>query len=220
MPLDVADLIAIIDLHGFEDSEEDDKVSVLNDTLQEVCTREPWPFLETFADIDASTDVDADGLVDLGMSAPALASVLDIINTANNGRTVHWTRRDEHFKAQAANLSQTGDPYKYYFVGNDLYLWPIPTSGTFRITYLQVQGDIDADMDDTDILLPARHLRLLAIGAIAKLHAQEDDPENAALFESQFEKKLQLMRQDVYKKQWDRPDSIQVTDEDDWGYES
>lgn len=216
--MDVADLLTIIDLHGFEDSEEDDKVSVLNDVLQEVCTREPWPFLEVMFDLDASTDVDSDGLVDF-TAQPALQSVLDIINTANNGRTVHWTRRDEHFKAQAANLTQTGDPYKYFFVGNDLYLWPIPTSGTFRLTYLQVQEAVDADSVAADILLPERHHRLLAIGVIAKLHAQEDDPENASLFEGQFEQKMQLMRQDLFKKQWDRPDSIQVTDEDDWGYD-
>lgn len=219
--MDVADLLTIIDLHGFEDSEEDDKVSVLNDVLQEVCTREPWPFLETFVDFDEG-DVDTAGKVTLPGTPPELASVLDIIATDSNSASgkIRWIRRDEHYSRNPANLTQSGAPYKYFFIGNDLYLWPIPDSGNFRCTYLQVQEAIDADSLEADILLPARHHRLLAVGAIAKLHAQEDDPENAGLFQGQFDSKLMLMRQDVYKKQWDSPDSILVVDDEDYGYES
>jgi len=212
----VQEIMDILDLHGFEDIEDDDKVSVINDVLQEICTREPWPFLEVMVDLDASTDVDsATGEVDLG-SNPELASVLDIINTDSEGRSIRWIRRDEHFKRNAANLDLTGIPYKYFFVGDALYLYPIPTDGNFRLTYLQVQEEVDDNDTASAILLPSRHHRVIALGAIYKLHSQEDDPENAAMFQGQFENKLQLMRQDLFKKQWDSPDSILVTDEEDW----
>jgi len=212
----VQEIMDILDLHGFEDIEDDDKVAVINDVLQEICTREPWPFLEVSVAIDASTDVDsATGEVDLG-SNPELSSVLDIINTDDYGRGISWMRRDEHYKNAANSLDATGTPYRYFFLGDALYLYPIPTSGNFRLTYLQVQQEVDDNDTASAILLPSRHHRLIALGAIYKLHSQEDDPENAAMFQGQFENKLQLMRQDLFKKQWDRPDSILVTDEEDW----
>lgn len=215
--MDVQDIIDILDLHGFEDIEEVDKVSVINDAITEINTREPWPFLEVMVDLDAATDVGADGKVTLpGMTPAEIASVLDIINTDSYGRSVTWIRRDEHFKRNAANLDATGTPYKYFFVNNDLYLYPIPESGNYRLTFLQVQPEIDASSTADEILLPVRHHRAIALAAIYKLHAQEDDPENAAMFKGQFDEKIILMRQDMFKKQWDRPDSILVVDEEDW----
>jgi hypothetical protein len=215
--MDVQDIIDVLDLHGFEDVEEADKVSVINDTLQEINTREPWPFLEVMVDLDASADVDADGKVTVpGMTPPEVASVLDIINTDDYGRSISWIRRDEHFKRNATSLDATGTPYKYFFVNNDLYLYPIPDTGNFRLTFLQVQALVDASDTEDALLLPIRHHRLVALGALYKLHSQEDDPENAALFKGQFDEKLILMRQDLFKKQWDRPDSILVVDEEDW----
>lgn len=215
--MDVADIITIMDLHGFEDSEEDDKVSAINDALQEICTREPWPFLEIAVDID-ETDVGADGLVTLD---PAQQSILDIFVTDGSGGKLRWVRRDEHMERNFQNLDEAGTPYWYFFIGDGLYVWPIPGSSTaMRVTYLQLQDLLDADSVEADILLPARHHRLIALGAIVKLHAQEDDPENAALFSSQYEQKLILLRQDMFKKQWDSPDSIRVVDEDDWDYDA
>lgn len=210
----VQEIADILDLHGFEDIEDADKVGVINDVLQEINTREPWPFLEVMVDL-TDADFDADGVVDF-TALPTLASVLDIINTETYGRSIRWIRRDEHFKRNATQLDLTGTPYKYFFVNNDLYLWPIPDGGTYRLTYLQVQEVVDISSAEADILLPARHHRLIALGALYKLHSQEDDPENAALFKSQFDERMILMRQDLFKKQWDSPDSILVTDEEDW----
>lgn len=212
--MDVQDILDILDLHGFEDIEDADKVAVINDVLTEINTREPWPYLEVMFDFD-SGDVDVDGKVDF-TSQPSLQSVLDIICLDSDGRSVRWIRRDEHFKRNGANLDQTGTPYKYFFVGDSLYIWPIPTSGSYRLTYLQLQELVDSSDTEDAILLPARHHRLIALGALYKLHSQEDDPENAALFQGQFESRMQLMRQDLFKKQWDSPDSILVTDEEDW----
>lgn len=210
--MDVQDIIDILDLHGFEDVETADKVAVINDVLQEINTREPWPFLEVVADIDDS-DVDSEGAVTLD---PVASSILDIVNTQSYGRSIRWIRRDDHFKRNATQLDLTGTPYKYFFVADTLYLWPIPDGGTYRVTYLQIQEEVDSSSAETDMLLPARHHRLVALGALYKLHSQEDDPENAGLFKGQFDEKLILMRQDLFKKQWDSPDNILVVDEEDW----
>lgn len=210
----VQEIVDILDLHGFEDVEEDDKVAVINDVLQEINTREPWPYLEVIYDFDSS-DVDATGLVDF-TSQPLLAAVLDIVNTNQYGRSISWIRRDDHFKRNASQLDLTGTPYLFYLVAGQLYLWPIPDGDSYRITYLQVQEDVDISSAEADILLPARHHRLIALGALYKLHSQEDDPENAMLFQGQFENRMQLMRTDLFRQQYDRPDTIQVVDEEDW----
>jgi hypothetical protein len=212
--MDVQDIMDILDLHGFEDVEDDDKVAVINDVLQEIITREPWPYLEVVYDFD-SADVGADGLVDF-TSQPILAAVLDIVNTSQYGRTISWIRRDDHFKRNASQLDLTGTPYLFYLVAGALYLWPIPTGDSYRLTYIQVQDELTSSDGEEDILLPARHHRLIALGALYKLHSQEDDPENAAMFQQQFENRMQLMRQDLFRQQYDRPDTIQVVDEEDW----
>lgn len=218
--MDVQDIMDALDLHGFEDIEDADKVAVINDVLQEINSRDPWPYLEVMVDFDAATDVDADGKVTLPGSPPVVGSVLDIVNLDRStyGK-VQWIRRDEHFARNPGNLDQTGHPYKYFFVGSDLYLWPIPDSGNYRITYLQVQEDVDASSTADDILLPARHHRVILLGAAYKLHSQEDDPENATMFKSQYDERIIMMRQDLFTQQWDKPDSILMTDDEDFGYE-
>ncbi len=210
----VAEIMAILDLHGFEDVEDDDKVDVINDAITEINTREPWPYLETVFTFDAS-DVDADGMIDL-TSEPLLSAVLEIVNTDDYGRSISWIRRDEHTKRNATQLDLTGTPYKYFLRAGQVYLWPIPDSGNFQMTYLQVQEPVADDDDEDAILLPARHHRLIALMALCSLYAQEDDPENASMFEGKAEKKLQLMRADLFRQQYDKPDSIQVVDEEDW----
>lgn len=219
--MDVQAIMDALDLHGFEDIEDDDKVDVINDVVQEINSRDPWPYLEVMVDFDAATDVDSDGVVTLPGTPAEIASVLDIIATDSNtvSGKLRWIRRDEHFARNAANLTQTGQPYKYFFVGSTLYLWPVPTSGNFRITYLQVQPTLTSASAEGDILLPARHHRAILLGAVFKLNAQEDDPENATMFKSQYDERVMLMRQDLFKKQWDSPDNVMLVDDEDYGYE-
>ena len=210
----VQQIMDMLDLHGFEDIEDDDKVDVINDVLQDIATRDPWPFLEVMEDLDAA-DVDAVGKVTL---AAGFYGILDIIDTTN-GAKLRWIRRDEHFSRNAQNLDQAGNPYKYFFVGDDLYVWPVPDTSTLRVTYLKVQPTVTAASAEADILLPPRHHRVILLGAAYKLHSQEDDPENATMFKSQYDEKMIMMRQDLFKLQWDSPDSIMVTDDEDFGYE-
>lgn len=214
--MDVSEMILMIDQHGFEDEEEEDKVRVLNIVLQDICTREPWPFLESTVVIDASLEVDADtGLVSTPDDFNALTT---IVSTDSNGHEIKFIRRDEHVKRRAATLSESGSPYNYFFLGGQLYLWPIPTSGDYVLDYLRIHDPLVASTTSDDLLLPSRHHDVLPIGAIWRLHAKEDDPENALLFKSQYDELLQNMRQDLFKQQWDSPDSIQVMEDDvdDW----
>jgi hypothetical protein len=214
--MDVSEMITMLDQHGFEDEEEADKIRVLNIALQDVCTRYPWPFLESSVVLDASIEVDSDtGLV----STPDdFASLMTIVSTDSNGHEIRFIRRDEHLKRHASTLTEGGSPYNYFFLGGQMYLWPIPISGSYVLDYIRIQDAIEADSVSDDILLPSRHHDVIPIGAIWRLHAKEDDAENALLFKSQYDELINGMRQDLFKQQWDSPDSIQVMEDDidDW----
>lgn len=214
--MDVSEMITMLDQHGFEDEEEADKVRVLNITLQDICTRDPWPFLEASVTLDASLEVDADtGLV---TTPDDFGSLLTVVSTDSQGRQIQFIRRDEHLKRHSGQLSQTGYPYHYFFLAGQLYFWPIPTSGEYVLDYIRVHDAVVANSASDDFLLPARHHDTIPIGAIWRLHAKEDDAENALLFKSQYDELIAGMRQDLFKTQWDSPDSIQVMEDDidDW----
>lgn len=217
--MDVQDIIDEIDLAGYDDLEETDKVKFINQAVKGITNREPWAFREVFDDIDAATSVDpGTGALDMSDLTFAFGGLMDIVNLGTSGYTIKWIRRDVHFKDRSANLDQTGTPYNYFFVGRQLYLYPIPTSGTFRITYLAHQTDLAASDTADDILLPAEWHEAITTGALYRINMREDDPENASMFKSAFDEIMTNMRQDLEKVQWDSPDSILVY-EDDGGYE-
>lgn len=212
----VQEIMDALDLHGFEDIEDDDKVDVINDVIWEICSRDPWPFLEVMEDIDAA-DVDEAGKVTL---TDGFTAILDVINTdtsADRGK-LQWIRRDEHFSRNSSSLTESGTPYKYFFVGDSLYVWPVPDTANLRVTYLKAHEAVTSASGEADILIPARHHRAILMGAVYKLHSQEDDPENSAMFKSLYDERVIMMRKELFIKQYDRPDSILVVDDDDYGY--
>lgn len=212
--MDVQDIIDEIDTAGYDDLETADKVAFINRAMRAIVNREPWAFREVFDDLDASTSVDADGLVDYSDLTYEFGGLMDIINTSSSGTSIRWIRRDVHFKDRSASLDLTGTPYNYFFVGRQLYLYPIPTSGTFRVTYLAHQADLDENDVEASILLPAQWHEVIIAGALYRINAREDDPENAAMFKSMHDELMENMRQDLEKVQWDSPDSILFYDWD------
>jgi hypothetical protein len=214
--MDVADMYLTLDLHGFEDIEESDRDLLLNDVIQEICTEAAWPFLDSVITIDASVEVDSDGLVSLPDPISAVRNLRQVDSPYTRARYLSEDDLIEH----NIDLTETGVPAYFYFVGENLYLWPIPTSGNYRIGVVLVHPDLDADSEAEDILLPARHHRLIVLGMLYKLHSQEDDAENAAMFKQQFDERLMRMRQDLWKKQYDRPESMRIYGWDDWADEA
>lgn len=213
--MDVQDILDEIDLAGFDDLDETDKLDKINQAVKAITNKEPWAFREVFEDIDAAASVDpATGAVDYGDLTYEFGGLMDIVNTGASGYSIKWVRRDAHFKDRSADLTRTGTPYNYFFTGKQLYLYPIPTSGTFRITYLAHQGSLAAADTETDILLPAQWHEIITLGALYRLNMREDDPENASMFKSAYDEMAELMRQDLEKVQWDSPDSILFYDFD------
>jgi ABC-type transporter lipoprotein component MlaA len=114
-------------------------------------------------------------------------------------------------------LSDFGTARAYYFVGDELYVYP-PTLGsvTYRLYYTRVPQRATTTSDT--FLIPARHHSIIVYGALVKAFLVNDDPQ-AAVFQNMFEQRYQQMRADVWMNQYDRTERIHVlTDSYDWNY--
>ena len=194
--------------YGFEDIADAEKVRIINDVIQDVCSRDPWPFLATettAATVDSAGKVG--GITDLG-------SILFIVDTTS-GMALRWMRWDEFTRRFALQLTQAGDPYIYFFKGDDLYVYPIDTTPTLRIGYQKIPATVVQNDNEAAIAIPARHHWLIVEGCLTKLFAIDDDLENASAHKSMFDERMITMRQDLFKLQWDEADSIRVF-ADDW----
>lgn len=208
---DVSDLIAEIDDHGFEDAETARKAGVINDTLQDICSREPWPFLED------SVTLTFDGITAYPSNWPAdFSKVLSIIDLST-GVKLAPERREVMRQSLTRSLADGGLPTIYYFLGTRASFYPVPSEDyELAMDYLVSHPTITDTSVEADILLPARHHRALVLGALYKLYALEDDPELSALFKQEYEDKLLVMREDLSRLQYDRPDRIFILSDDDY----
>lgn len=208
-----ADIIAELDDHGFADTNSTRKMGVLNDTIADVCSREPWPFLEkeatlTFDGISPSpTNVPADLSKVLGMQDGSL------------GVPIVWERWEIIKKKFSSQITTTGlgNPEYYYFVKGSPRIYPIPAATeTVSLEYICFPTPILESDPESAILLPPRHHRVLTLGSLYKLYALEDDAELGQVFENEYEKRINMMREDLIRVQYDTSDRIFVVDPDDY----
>lgn len=204
----VSEMLAEMRDHGFDDLTDTRLLGFINDTYYDVVSREPWPFLEKVA---VPTVSNADG----SLTAPTdIKQILKLVDTTQ-GTRLEPMRADEFFQLNANQLALTGNPLLYYFVGAQTYVFPIPTAATLKLQYIATPAALTTTPDSTPIL-PTRHHRVLVLGALVKCYMLEDDAENAAVFTNMYEQRLQQMRNDLWMRQYDRPDRIEDVDGQDW----
>lgn len=201
--MNVSDMLTEIRAHGFDDLDDTSLLGYLNDVYEDICALEPWPFLESTATatVDASTGK---------ITAPTDIRAILTIEDTTNSRPLDPLRLDEFTRRYGNQLTQTGDPIVYYFIGSDIYVWPIPSSPTLTVRYLRLPAALTVTPDSAPIL--PRHHRLLVLGALVLCYMREDDSENAALFESKFDKRMERARNDFWNRQFDRTETIQDMD--------
>lgn len=206
-----ADMLSELDDHGFSDTTTTRKLVELNDALHDVCSREPWPFLEK------TLQLSFDGTSGLASNFPSDFRQMLTVTDPSTGSTINAERADVIRKRNASQLTYSAAPTWFYEEAGKVKVFPIPSSGyKLDSLYLCVHPTIDGSTLESGILIPARHSRVVVVGALYKLYALEDDPENSQLFKSEFEDRILKMREDLVRTQYDRPDRIWVVDEDDW----
>lgn len=212
--MDVSEIITTINNHGFDDTDTQEKMLVINDTVWDIESREPWPFLEKTVALNFT------GSSPTPSNMPAdFNKVLWLYDNVNS--VTIWPERLSTIRDRYGNQVSTGqvsNPVYYYFVGSQLRLYPIPpveSTGQYQLDYIATQQELSSSSVEANILLPPRFHRVIAIGAISRLYKLEDDPEQGQMYEADFEARLSRMTEDLFRRQYQRSDQIYVIDEDD-----
>lgn len=209
--MNVSDIFTELDGHGFEDTDAAARLNIINDTLWDIESRAPWPFLEK------TIALNTDGSSPTPTNMPTdFNKVLWLYD--NTTKISLWperlsTIRDSH----GFELAIVGSPISYYFLGNSLRLFPTPpaSTGRFQLDYFATQTPVVESSPASAILLPVRHHRAIVLGALWRLYKREDDPENGAVFQQDYENKILQMKDDLFRRQYQRSDQIYVIDEAD-----
>lgn len=215
--MDVADIIAELDEHGFEDVTEAEKVRAIQGTIWQVEGMYPWPFLEQ------SINLDFAGSADTASNFPGDFRATVRLKDLTTGLRLLPLRLEEFEDRVGTEHSQAGDPRLYYFEGTSLKVWPLPavSTGRVKMRYIRWSDEITAASVEADILFPKYfHREVIANGALSRMYEMEDDPELASRFEQRQDKAIQLALEALFKRQYDRPDVIEVVDQDwdDYSY--
>lgn len=207
--MDVAEILAELDDHGFTDTSEDRKVAAINFAIKNIAQRRAWPFIEKV------TTISFDGSSPVPQDVPAdLRTVMKIMD---GGRRIRPQRVDDVEEQLGARLLEAGTAYYYYFEGRELRVWQVPSAGTsLRLRYLRFAPTVTATSDEAAIVVPSDYHEAVIFRALMRLYDLEDDPELASRFEAHYENVLAQMTEALTTQQMDQADFIHVVDDDDW----
>ena len=202
-------LIDTMEDYGFDDLSRSTLARLIDDAHKELCLREAWPFLEKEQSLTQSSN---DNTVS---TTYALGKVLAFVNTSDK-IVLEPLRTDAQLKDFLYDLDVTGSPTHYYFIGEQLYLWPTPSASTSsRIRYLTQPTTLTESSPNENILWPERHDSVLLYSALSKGYYINDDPQGAAM-QQVMDARLQVARDDLWMRQYDLPDRIVVLDDNDF----
>ena len=226
-----------MDLYGFEDFEDSQKLLLLNEAYLDIVTREPWPFMEKTVEFKISSGISQvtsggaskvrndNNTLDNSLTNPVLIpfttynvnSVLSFVDKSND--IIMTPERNDTIEKNYRVLDPTGTPDRYYFVGEDLFLYPAVNGDTeYRLYFLQTPVATTTTLDTAGFLMPARHHSIIVYGALVKAFLVNDDPQ-AAVFQNMYESRYQQMRNDLWMNQYDRTDRMHIlSDSYDWTY--
>jgi hypothetical protein len=215
-------------LYGFDDFDDSEKLTLLNEAYYDISTREPWPYLEKQVkitvpdgeDLITNNSLVTDTITGESLSIDDLDSVLSLIDVSN--RVVMVPERLDVIEKNYVVNNLNVFPERYYFVNEAMRLYPVTRGATnYILTYIATPVALPASTDTNitaPFLVPARHHSVILYGALVKAFLVNDDPQ-AAAFQNMFEQRYQQMRNNLWLNQYDRTDRVHVlTDSYDWGY--
>lgn len=209
------DMYTEMELYGFDDLEDAQKLILLNESYFDIVTREPWPFLEALSTIVVPSGQSQITNNTLVVPNPTnVNSVLSFIDTSNN--IVMTPERVDVIEKSYFLSLDTNVSSVYYFLGDELMVYPASSGSTYRLLYTKTP--VAATTTSDTFYIPSRHHSIIVYGALVKAFLVNDDPQ-AAVFQNMFESRYMQMRNDVWMRQYDRPERIHViTDSHDWAY--
>lgn len=171
----------------------------INQSYQEICGMEDWPFLST-----STTGVAPLTISDLGY----LESLTDVTDE----RSLSFMDR-RTLVERYPNLDLAGPPNYAYITGGDT-IRTYPTNGnTLRARYFRLVNDLDEGTDQP--VIPAKYQYAIIDLACGRAYMDSDNPEMAAIVRRDADALVQMMREQFMVQQHQDTDLI-VT----YGYSS
>jgi hypothetical protein len=214
----VADMMSEITDAGYGDVSATRQVSYINDTLWDLTNRERWPFREK------NIGLLFNGSSDVPTNWPSDFSQVTWIYDISLGNAIFPERVEtirDRFASSLSSINTNNLLFAYYFINKTAHFYPIPVSdnGTPRyyMDYVAQQPALTSNSVETDILLPLQFHRAIVAGSLYKLAMLFDDTDIAPMYQAEYENKLMQMREELLRRQYQRPDQIFITDEaDEW----
>lgn len=196
--------------NGFSDTSLARKLSDINDTIWDICSRHPWPFLEK------SIDLVFNGVSSVATNFPSDFRAL--LSLSRDGNQLQYVPVGQVDKDYGSLVDEVDMPRAYFLQNGTIRFVPIPTATTvIRMRYLQWPVAVTDTSPESAVVIPARHGKVIVFGALWKLYEREDDPELAARYETHYESRILQMMDELQLQQYDQSNFILVTDYD--GYD-
>lgn len=209
--MDVDTIVTEVQEHGFTDFTTAQTLRLINAAYRELLTREPWPFLEKEATVTLSANSDAVS----GVPSDFGKVMSFVVTTAGSERRLFPERYNE-VKKHYPKDPNPQLPWYYMFLGSTLKVWPkADSSYTCDLKYIARPTALASGGAEGTILLPPEHHELLVVGGVQKGYIKEDDWEAANAARQEFEHLYQQMRNDVWSRQHDTSDYIEIVDIED-----
>jgi hypothetical protein len=206
-------LIDDMEDYGFDDIKRASLARLIDDAHKELCLREPWPFLER--ELSFTQAANTAVVNPAGFSSTPLGKVLGFVNLTDK-IVLTPLRTEAQLKDYVFSLDESGLPTDYYFVGDTLKVYPVSSAEcSLRIRYLTQPATLTTSSADSAFLWPERHDAVLLYAALSKAYYINDDPQGAAM-QQVMEARLQIARDDLWMKQYDRTDRMIVMDDNEY----
>lgn len=211
--MDVPSMFTEFQDHGFNDVSPTRMLSIIQDTVWQIEGLRAWPFLMTTWNL---TFDGTNSFPTVWPQDPMLRASVRLIDQST-GRRILPVRAEEALSRQGIEGSQVGTPMYYYFIGQQLNVFPIPNATTMTLYGAQWSDPLTTSSPESAFLIPKQfHRGLIVNGALQRLYAMEDDTELAPLFQSYQSAAMDMAVEALFKQQYDRGDHVRVEDPDSW----
>ena len=215
--MDVSSMFQEFADHGFDDVSQQRMLAIIQDTVWQLEGLRAWPFLMR------TWSLNFDGTHSFPTVWPLTPTLRASVRLMDNttGRRLLPLRTEEALDKIGTNNAIVASPSYYYFIGNQLNVFPVAPVGTMTLYGAQWSNALNTSSLETDFLIPPQfHRSLIINGALQRLYAMEDDTELAPLFQSYQSAALDMAVEALFKQQYDRADHVRVEDPDSYEFGS
>lgn len=165
----------------------------IKQVYEEVCSLEPWPFLET----------------EISGAAPLTVHDLSqVLYVSFGDRTLRGTDLRD-IRDRDPGLDNTGIPSNWYLSGNEIRIWPIAAE---QIWVRYIRKPPALTNDSSEPLIPvAYHDSILVDGAVVKGLKDNDEYDQAAGLKTLYDAAIQSMRDALLVRNYQNPFQIAQT---------